>query len=454
MEEKVPPMSSVAIDYTYSYPFASEVCADQEKPLVRLSTYDDRGSPHFFNSGIAEPAVFADALICISTIVRSHFFERKIGLLDPVVTCGQSRLRFEGFSGCCGVYLQCNFDDSAFTSPIQGRGTTNIDFNEQFVQGLAQTRFADSVQLSVGANDVTLGVGGRVIKEKKVKLPLRWLKGFCEVQSYLTDAELMFTIPAVEVLRFIRGLPRSAGRSQTLWLTAAGNTLRLTTKTGKGTVPVVGTERLRAIEPLVRISKKPVEIWHARGVTTWKIALTGCTFVATFSPEIYRGFSGEGQTLQSLATGDWKNALDQVRSKLHWQGTIDSTEIAERANLPVAEVQSALDALATRGLVGFDISDQSFFHRELPFNSDLIEDLHPRLQSAQKLIANSAIRQHQSISATDSEWLVQGSGVEHMVRLSESGDRCTCTWYSKHQNSRGPCKHILAARILAFGDND
>jgi len=227
-------MPSVAIDYTYSYPFASEVCADEEKPLVRLSTYDDKGSPHFLNSGIVEPAIFADSLICISTIVRSHFFERKVGLLDPVVTCGQSRLRFEGFSGCCGVYLQCNFDDSAFSSPIQGRGTTNIDFNEQFVQGLAQTRFAESAQLSVGAKDVTLEVGGRVIKEKKVKLPLRWLKGFCEVQSYLTDAELMFTIPAVEVLRFIRGLPRSAGRTQTLWLTAAGNTLRLTTKTGIG----------------------------------------------------------------------------------------------------------------------------------------------------------------------------------------------------------------------------
>lgn len=446
-------MTSVAIDYTYSYPFASEVRTDAEKPLVLLSTFDDKGSTSFFHSGIAEPAVFAESLICISTIIRSHFFERKVGLLDPVVTCGQSRLRFEGFSGCCGVYIQCSFRDSAFTSPIRGRGTTNIDFNEQFVQGLAKTRFAESAQLSVGANDVTLAVDDRVITEKKVKLPLRWLKGFCEVQSYLTDAEQIFTIPAIEVLRFIRGLPRSSGRTQTLWATSAGNSLRLTTQAGKGTVPIVGTERLRAIEPLVRISNKAVEVWHARGVTTWKIELPGCTFVATFSPEIYRGFSGEGQTLKGLATGGWENAIDQVRSMLRWQGTIDSAELAKNRNLPIGEVRSALDALATRGLVGFDINDQSYFHRELPFNSELIENLHPRLLSAKKLIANSAIRQHQCINATDSEWLVQGSGVQHMVKLSEASDSCTCAWYSKHQNHRGPCKHILAARILAFGEN-
>jgi len=25
--------------------------------------------------------------------------------------------------------------------------------------------------------------------------------------------------------------------------------------------------------------------------------------------------------------------------------------------------------------------------------------------------------------------------------------KCTCAWYLKHQNSRGPCKHILAVKL-------
>ena len=26
-------------------------------------------------------------------------------------------------------------------------------------------------------------------------------------------------------------------------------------------------------------------------------------------------------------------------------------------------------------------------------------------------------------------------------------DRCTCPWWGKHRGTRGPCKHVLAARM-------
>ena len=44
--------------------------------------------------------------------------------------------------------------------------------------------------------------------------------------------------------------------------------------------------------------------------------------------------------------------------------------------------------------------------------------------------------------------LVRGTGVEHRVVLAGGGDKCTCPWYSRHRGQRGPCKHILAARLL------
>jgi hypothetical protein len=43
--------------------------------------------------------------------------------------------------------------------------------------------------------------------------------------------------------------------------------------------------------------------------------------------------------------------------------------------------------------------------------------------------------------------MVQGTEVEHRVVLSPEGDKCTCPWYSKQRGQRGPCKHILAARL-------
>ena len=53
-----------------------------------------------------------------------------ISLADPVVTCSDDRLRFEGFSGCCGAYARVDFLPSAITGDVFGRGTTNVDFNQ------------------------------------------------------------------------------------------------------------------------------------------------------------------------------------------------------------------------------------------------------------------------------------------------------------------------------------
>jgi hypothetical protein len=106
-----------------------------------------------------------------------------------------------------------------------------------------------------------------------------------------------------------------------------------------------------------------------------------------------------------------------------------------------------LAALGSRGLVGFDLGEGAYFHRELPFDLSLVEALQPRLQGARKLLAAGGVRvgerTHEQI-----ELFVAGSGVEHRVRLTAAGAKCTCPWFSKHQGQRGPCKHVLAAQLL------
>src|SRR5262249_10867718 len=105
----------------------------------------------------------------------------------------------------------------------------------------------------------------------------------------------------------------------------------------------------------------------------------------------------------------------------------------------------------SRGLVGFDLARGAYFHRELPFDMEKVESLHPRLLDARELIDNKQVRiVTQSGSGDDlrAEAYVQGTDVEHRVSLQPAGDTCTCPWYGKHQGDRGPCKHVLAARIL------
>ena len=49
-------------------------------------------------------------------------------MLDPVITASSSTLRFEGFSGCCGAYVQVGVPASAIDGMFHRRGTTNVDF--------------------------------------------------------------------------------------------------------------------------------------------------------------------------------------------------------------------------------------------------------------------------------------------------------------------------------------
>jgi uncharacterized Zn finger protein len=45
------------------------------------------------------------------------------------------------------------------------------------------------------------------------------------------------------------------------------------------------------------------------------------------------------------------------------------------------------------------------------------------------------------------EAAVRGTDREHLVRLGVAELRCTCPWFAKHRNKRGPCKHVLAVQF-------
>ena len=51
----------------------------------------------------------------------------------------------------------------------------------------------------------------------------------------------------------------------------------------------------------------------------------------------------------------------------------------------------------------------------------------------------------------DDVWHVKSQDTTYRViypkDLGAHNAKCTCTWYLKHQNSRGPCKHILAVKL-------
>jgi predicted nucleic acid-binding Zn finger protein len=140
-----------------------------------------------------------------------------------------------------------------------------------------------------------------------------------------------------------------------------------------------------------------------------------------------------------------------VRAALRWQARLTPNALAAEADVTSAAAASSLSVLGARGLVGFDVGEAASFHRELPFDLELVEALQPRLLDARMLVDQAGVRVV-SDTGEAAEAYVRGTDVEHRVRANGEDYRCTCPWFSRNQGERGPCKHILALQIVREDD--
>jgi hypothetical protein len=311
---------------------------------------------------------------------------------------------------------------------------------------LARVHDADALLMNVGHDEVRVTTLAGSTVERKVPLPERWLKGFAEVQVAAAQMLLRYELAAVEARRFLQSLPRTRSRT-VAWATPTGKGLRLSAQAGEAAVCLAGPERLRLLERLLP-SARELRVYgpqpsRPRGTeaSAWELVLDGARLVFVLSPELFRGFSGEGGVLRDLAHAD-EEAVDAVAEQLQGEPEIEPSAVAEELGLPRPAVWSALGALGAAGRVGFDLGASSFFHRELPYDRSALQAMHPRLLAAQELVEGGAV------SLAGEAATVRSGDADYIVRWDESGARCTCAWFARHRGERGPCKHVLAAELV------
>ena len=449
-------MSATSIEHTYKYAFASGVGEGNKGRRLQLATSGGHSEfPYFFQGQLTHPRLTAQLLRTLSKVVASRFhipaamLQKIIAASDPVVTSGGGLIRFEGFSACCSTYARVDVGPDGYDGVVVGQGTTNVDFNARMRAALAQIRDHESVGLAVGADEVALLRGAEQVVERKVKLPMRWLKGFVEVQAYQSRMERRAHLNKVDTVRFLRSLPRSTMAKTVYWIVPGAHGLRLSQRECEGGLRVAGIERLRLLDDLAPLADGLTVFADSHGdASEWQLHFGPLNFHLTVSAEVWRGFSGEGQVLADLAAKERDRLLKLVQGTLKWQAEIRPTEFAGNWDASLETLRQALAALGSRGLVGYDAGRGAYFHRELPFDLALVEEMHPRLKNARKLVENQGVRiLRRTKELIEAE--VLGTDVTHRVRLSDDGDRCTCPWHAKHQGHRGPCKHILAVQIVA-----
>jgi hypothetical protein len=160
------------------------------------------------------------------------------------------------------------------------------------------------------------------------------------------------------------------------------------------------------------------------------------------SPDKTRGFSGEGGTLHALASASVGEDAELVRAELDFDARIDPDILAARLGIDEDRVAAALSLLATSGQVGWDLRNGAYFHRPLPFDTEAMLALNPRLADGRELAASGAVTWTEPTVA-----LVASGDLVYRVTLELDGYTCSCVWFAKHGTGRGPCKHVIAARL-------
>lgn len=445
---------SDTITYQYAAPSALLKAAGQDELfLAKYSEVQKKEAPCFFWGKLEDPFITARCLITLSNVVQSSFslspFEMA-KLKDPIVTAGNEKIRFEGFSHCAGVYARVDVLPGGYDGEFPENGTTNVDFNQPMISALSRIARNEQVLLSVGKKEVAIQQGNQKVVERKVPLPIKWIKGLTSVQLFLAEAEKMHSFNRMQALQLFQSIPAGKPKAD-YYLIVRGNKPQFSPVKSANAICVGGVQRLKLIEPLLPYADELRVFPHPQmQSTTWQLYFGNLRFSLSLSRDAWRGFSGEGAALESLIEDVPDSWIDAVDKYSYANQAFNPTLMAVEEGLELKKIDNITGRLSAMGLLGFDLDENHFFYRRLPFKLSRILSLNPRMKDAEKLLAENKV-QLISNDGNRVEARVAGTGVQHVVILDGETERCTCTWFSRHQGERGLCKHVLAVKKKLIG---
>ena len=443
-------MATVDLDITYKqHSSLQQSSGIQQLVLAHQAEITEINNvPCFFWGNLTDPLTSSKCLLTLSKVVRSSFGPIPPSLRDPIVSAGTDQIRFEGFSSCNGVYARLDLLEDAIDGEFLASGTTNVDFNEPMLNALNAVKKTEKMVLGVGSKDVSISTDKGTVKEKKVTLPPRWIKGLTSVQLYLAGMEEKFRLNKIQVIQLFQAIPKGNVKGE-FYLLQRANRFVLSPIASKDAVRIGSIQRLRLLEGILPYIQQLIVYQETNGES--------CSFVADFgnmrltlslSPDSYRGFSGEGNVLENMIQAVPDEWVMAVNSLLKSNELFDPTMLSIEHDVDFASMDTLTGSLSSIGLLGYDLAQQQHYYRRLPFKMERILSLNPRLKNAKRLLSTEAIEFIKK-SPDYIEARVEGTGVKHTVIIQGDQSRCTCNWFTNHQGKRGLCKHILAVKMAA-----
>lgn len=454
--------------------------------------------PVSFRGRVLDPLLLRQVLLAFQRSVLSaprYGDDQRSRALDPLVTVHHDQLFFEGFSADQSCYARLSAPLAAFELIDEVRyGTTNIDFSARLTGALGGLRSSRRTELRIGAGGVGLATdadsgaaaGASAAVERRVDVPDNWVKGFLQVQGALAVPAFAFDAHPADLLSLIAFLQentppspphglryefrREAPISAVLEPWDRRFTLRGTRYAGyERTVRVWGRRRLELLRDVLPYAERVRVSVLGRGL-----------------PHVYTCSCGPYQFLLALsgwAKSDWSTdaAFDllapraapdpqraqRVYAYLGEHLAASVAQIAAETGTPPPQVEQSLFALCRAGRVMVDPAAGQYRLRELfaePLDVDALFAPDPRQAGAQRLFDGGRVvlgaitppaeneahpDETRALAMVDDD--AEGAAYEVTIAVDESGrvrfGRCECPFFQHNLIARGPCAHIMAARL-------
>ena len=274
-------------------------------------------------------------------------------VLDPIVSVQPDATFFEAFSLDESTYARVTLPHTATRGnqePVLG--TTNIDFGIGLERELARTRSYRPLQLSVGADAVSLDTGVSSTVEKKIDLPESWVRGLVEVQAALSLAPVelrLQTSAFADVLARLDAQRERQGRRALVFELEPGQPPRVVVQPWGdhfeiGSVPYSGSEprsikvwgrrRLRVLRELLPLATElTVRLVDSGMPSFWSIELEGISLTIGLSGWTAQDWAGRARfSAFTPAAASDDTAIQQTAELLQRQHCLSVDELAQTLN--------------------------------------------------------------------------------------------------------------------------
>jgi hypothetical protein len=406
-------------------------------------------------------------------------------VLDPIVSVQPDATFFEAFSADESTYARVTLPHSGFHHDAPSvPGTTNIDFSVALERELARVRSYRELRLRVGSTSVTAASAGTGTVEQQIDLPATWVRGLVEVQAALSlirsTVQIRSSFLADVIAEIASRRERVGPRALRIelrpnepvrfvlepWETELIDPTTVFSGEQEVVTRLWGRRRLRILnDVLPHVDYIQLDLLETGLPSFWTVDIGGIGLTVGLSGWTSQEWSGRARFsafAPPAPVGD--DRVEHVAEILRSQGVLSVDEVAVVANLAPGDASSLLQRLCLDGSAMFEPKEARYRWRPLFAERERNAEDDAGLEERMGI---DLVRSGAALIISD-EWegptrLVTctcGQGdriVQQQLGLDVDGSvtiaTCDCSHFRRNQMKFGPCRHLVAASVIAQGSH-